>query len=132
MMNRSFGVVLLLWALASCRDYAIESHLTNQDGLVPPDRLGRYGREQAQAMAVAREFGHARNGSSAEALQQQAETAISYARTLPDVIDITADPLGHRLTIRFRSGWLTMVTPVDDGKRGAETTGLPAGGAAAR
>jgi hypothetical protein len=130
-MNRSFRIVLLAVALASCRDYDLEPHLTGQNGLVPPDQLGRYGREQAQAMAIAREFARAENGSSPEELARQAETAIGYARTLPDVIDITADPLGHRLTIRFRSGWLTMVTPVDDGKRGAETAGLPGGGAAA-
>jgi hypothetical protein len=29
------------------------------------------------------------------------------------------------MTIQFRSGWRTMVNPVDDGKRGAETVNLP-------
>jgi hypothetical protein len=52
---------------------------------------------------------------------------VSYARTLPDVADVKADPRGLLLTIRFKSGWRTMVTPVNDGKRGAETVGLPAG-----
>jgi hypothetical protein len=133
-MRRSFGTVLLLVALGSCRPYDLESRLTDQDGLVPPDKFARYGREQAQAIAVAREFAHAREGSSPEELEKQADAAISYARTLPDVTDIEADPLGHRLTIRFRSGWLTMVNPIDDGKRGAETPGLPtqAGAAPAR
>ena len=124
-MKRSFAIVLLV-VLASCRSYDFESRLTDQDGRVPPDQFARYGREQAQATAIAREFGHAGNGSSPEDLEKQAEAAISYARTLPDVIDIRADPLGYRLGIRFRSGWLTMVTPIDDGKRGAETVGLPA------
>jgi hypothetical protein len=112
--------MLFVVALASCRTYHLESRLTDQDGLVPADQFARYGREQAQEMAIGREFARAQ------------EEAITYARTLPDVTDIQADPLGHRLTIRFRSGWLTMVNPIDDGKRGPETPGLPAraGGAA--
>jgi hypothetical protein len=124
-MKRSLGVVLVTVALASCRTYDLESRLTDQDGLVPADRFARYGGEQAQEIAIAREFGHARRGSSPDALEKQAETAITYARSLPDVTDIQADPPGYRLTIRFRSGWLTMVNPIDDGKRGADTPGLP-------
>jgi hypothetical protein len=116
-MKQSFGVVMLVATLVSCRAYDLESRLTDQAGLVPPDRFARYGREQAQEVAIAREYGHARDG---------AETAVSYARSLPDVADVGADPLGFRLTIRFKSGWLTMVTPIDDGKRGAETAGVPA------
>jgi hypothetical protein len=125
-MKSSFGIMLLVIALVSCRDYDLESRLTDQSGLVEPDRFARYGREQAQEMAIAREYGPARDGSSPEDLVQQAQTATSYARTLPDVIDAGADPLGFRLTIRFKSGWLTMVTPIVDGKRGAETAGVPA------
>ncbi len=125
-MKRSFGFLILVVALGSCRDYDLSSRLTKQDGLVPADRFARYGREQAQSMAIAREYAHNRDGSSGDQLAKQAEAATSYARTLPDVIDTGADPLGFRQTIRFKSGWLTMVTPVDDGKRGAETAGLPA------
>ena len=125
-MKRSFGVVMLVVMLVSCRAYDLESRLTDQRGLVPADRLARYGREQAQGTAIAREYGHAANGSTPEDLVKQADAAVRYARTLPDVADAGADPLGFRLTIRFKSGWLTMVTPIDDGKRGAETGGLPA------
>ena len=125
-MKRSFGVVVLVVMLVSCRAYDLESHLTDQGGLVPADRFARYGREQAQETAIAREYGHAAKGSTPEDLVKQAAAAVRYARTLPDVADAGADPLGFRLTIRFKSGWLTMVTPSDDGKRGAETGGLPA------
>lgn len=124
-MKRSLSSALVMVALVSCRDYNLESHLSDQHGLVPPDQFARYGSEQAQAVAVAREFAQARTGSSPEQLEKQAETAITYARSLPDITDIQADPLGQRLTIRFRSGWLTMVNPIDDGKRGADTPGLP-------
>jgi hypothetical protein len=125
-MKQSFGVVLLVMALVSCRSYDLESHLADQGGLVASERFARYGREQAQEMAIAREYGHAAGGSAPEDLLKQAEAAVNYARTLPDVAYAGADPLGFRLTIRFKSGWLTMITPVDDGKRGAETSGLPA------
>lgn len=125
-MKQSFGVVVLVAALVSCRAYDLESRLTNQAGLIPADRFARYGREQAQEVAIAREYGHAHDGSTPADLVKRADTAGRYARTLPDVTDAGADPLGFRLTIRFKSDWLTMVTPIDDGKRGAETGGLPA------
>jgi hypothetical protein len=113
--------------LTSCRDYDLRSRITDQGGLVPADQFARYGREQAEGMAIAREFGAAIKRSSAEDLAQQVEAASRYARTLPDISDVQADPLGYRLTLRFKSGWRTMVTPIEDGKRGAETVGLPAG-----
>ena len=125
-MKRSFGCVMLAVALVSCRDYHLESRLTSQSGLIPADQYARYGREQAQEMAIAREYAHASDGSSYEDLVRQAQVATSYARSLPDVRDAKADPLGFRETIHFKSGWLTVVLPIDDGKRGAETTGLPA------
>ena len=111
-MNRFFSCLLLVLVLGSCRDYDLSARLSDQDGLIPADQFARYGREQAQAMAIARQYAH--SGDT------------SYARSLPDVVDARADPLGYRQTIRFKSGWLTMVTLVDDGKRGAETAGLPA------
>lgn len=131
-MNRCIGVWLTILALASCRSYEYKSRVSDQGGLVPPDQFARYGAEQAEAVAIAREYGRADQGNSADALARQADAAIAYARTLPDVADVGADPLGHRLTIRFKSGWQLAVAPIDDGKSGAETTGLrtPAGAAA--
>ena len=125
-MKLSFGLILLVFGLVACRDYGLEGRLVDQDGLVPPDQYARYGREQAQEIAIAREFGHAQEGTAPEQLIKQAEAAATYARSLPDVGDVKADPAGLLLTIRFKSGWRTMVTPLRDGKRGAETAGLPA------
>jgi hypothetical protein len=127
MMKRSFPVLVLGFTVLCCRGYDLDSRVTDDSGLVPPDQYARYGREQAEEIAIAREFGHARKGSSPDDLAKQADAAMSYARTLPDVADIRSDPLGLRLTIRFKSGWRTMVTPITDGKRGAETAGLPGG-----
>jgi hypothetical protein len=129
-MLRSFGAMLLLTALTSCRNYDFQSRLTSQGGLVPADQFARYGREQAEEMAIAREFGADIRKSSPLDLTKSAEAASRFARTLPDVADVQADPLGYRLTLRFKSGWRTMVTPIDDGKRGTETAGLPAGAGA--
>ncbi|HYF39204.1 MAG TPA: hypothetical protein VD930_05940 [Gemmatimonadales bacterium] len=126
-MKLSFGVLLLAFVgLASCRDYDLESRLVDQDGLLPADQYARYGREQAQEIAIAREYARARQGSAPDQLVKQAEAAAAYARSLPDVADVRADPAGLVLTVRFKSGWRTMVTPLDDGKSGAETAGLPA------
>lgn len=124
-MKRPLGYVMLAVTLVACRDYHLESRITSQSGLIPADQFARYGREQAQVIAIAREYAHGSDGSSYEDLVRQAEVATSYARSLPDVRDAKADPIGFRETIHFKSGWLTMVTPIDDGKRGAETSGMP-------
>jgi hypothetical protein len=123
-------LVMLLATLTSCRDYDFHSRLTGQAGLVPADQFARYGREQAEEMAIAREFGAATKRSSKEELVKQGRTAADYARTFSDVVDVQADPQGYRLTLRFKSGWRTMIIPIQDGKRGAETVGLPAGAGA--
>jgi hypothetical protein len=117
MMKQSFVAASLVLVLASCRSYDLSSHLTSQRGLIPADQYARYGREQAQEIAIAREFGHASKGTSPDQLVKQAERATSYARTLPEVADVKADPLGLLLTIRFKSGWRTMTAPIRNGKR---------------
>ena len=53
-MKRSLAVLLLMLVLGSCRDYDLSARLAEQDGLVPADQFARYGREQAEAMAIAR------------------------------------------------------------------------------
>ena len=123
-MNRPIVSLLAVLALASCRSYQYESKVSEQDGLVPPDQFARYGVEQAEAIAIAREYGRAEQGDSPAALTKQADAAAAYAGTLPDVVDATADPLGHRLTIRFKSGWRLGVPPIKDGKSGVETPGI--------
>ena len=125
-MKPSFCVVVLLVSLTSCRDYDFRSRLTSQDGLIPADQFARYGREQADAMAIGREFNAAIQQTSASGPDAPGKASTEYAKTLPEVADVQADPLGYRLTLRFRSGWRTAVNPIDDGKHGAETAGLPA------
>jgi hypothetical protein len=125
MIRGSIVAFCLLLAFSACRGYDYQSRISNPDGLVPGDQMARYGREQAQSVAISRAFAAARSGDSPEALTAQADSAISYARTLPDVVNAVADPLSHRLTVQFRSGWIDGIVPLADGKAAAETPGLP-------
>jgi hypothetical protein len=127
-MTRAASILVLAagaLALAGCPTYHEYAKLSEQEGLLPADQYARYGAEQAQAMAIAREYAHFHAGDTRTDLQAAADSTAAYARTLPDVVGVTADSLGHRMTIQFRSGWRTMVNPVDDGRRGAETVNLP-------
>lgn len=125
-MRRLIPLLLLALATTACPSYDEYSPVVSQDGLVPPDQFARYGKEQAQAVAIGREFAVAYRGETPADWAAQADAAIAYARTLPDVATIVADTLGHRLTVQFKSGWRTAVLPIDDGRRGAETPGIAA------
>ena len=114
MIRGSAVALCLLLALSACRGYDYQSRISKPDG-----------REQAQSVAIARAFAAARSGDSPDALAAQADSAVRYARTLPDVVNAVADPLSSRLTVQFRSGWIDGIVPLDDGKKAAETPGLP-------
>ena len=124
-MIRGSAVLCLLLTLAACRGYDYQTRISDSDGFIPGDQMARYGREQAQSVAISRAFAAARTGNSPEALAAQADSALRYARTLPDIANAVADPLSHRLTVQFRSGWIDGIVPLDDGKSPAETPGLP-------
>jgi hypothetical protein len=111
--------VLAIAPLGACRDYQFTKHVASQEGLIPPDQFARYGREQAIAMAIGREFGRPYN-SGADA---QAEVAMNYARGKfsKDIDAMTADGQSNRIVITFKSGWRTAVVPIKDGKTGDDT-----------
>ena len=125
---RRVGVLLTLVLLSSCRSYDYYSRISGDAGLVPGDQYARYGREQAQSVAIARHFAQSREGDTPEDRQRQIEAAASYARTLPDIADVVADTQGNVLTVSFKSGWRTAILPLADGKTAAETPNLPAAG----
>ena len=116
-MSRIGLVAMVVLTLGACRSYDYYPTISNQRGLVPPDQFARYGREQAISVAIGREFGRPYNSGPGK----QAEIAINYARRFPEVVDVVADSLGYRLTVRFKSGWRTAIVPINDGKTGAET-----------
>lgn len=113
------ALVLLALPAAACRDYVFERHVSAQAGLIPADRFARYGREQAIAVAVGREFARPYNAGP----EQQAEVTMSYAESKfgADIVDLSADPQGNRIVITFKSGWRTAIVPINDGKTGDET-----------
>jgi hypothetical protein len=116
-MTRRLLPLLLLAALAACRDYGYYQPIASQKGLVPADQFASYGREQAISVAIGREFARPYNSGSGVQMQ----VAMTYAKKFPDVIEVTGDSLGHRLTVRFKNGWRIAVVPIDDGKRGDDT-----------
>jgi hypothetical protein len=131
-MHRTAAALLLLAVLGACRDYKAYPRLASQDGYVPADQYARYGREQAQEIAIGREFAAAYRGDLPSERAAQARDAIAYASKLPDVKSVVADSLGFRLTVQFASGWRVGIVPIADGKRGADTPGLPGGAAPAK
>ena len=102
-MIRGCLALVLLLALSSCRSYDYRGHIADGGGLVSGDQLAGYGREQSQAVAIARHFAGA-----------DANAAATFARTQPDVVSAVADPLSHRLTVDFKSGWRVGVVPLAD------------------
>ncbi len=117
-MISRLGVTLAMLLLVSCRDYDYYPRVSEGDGLVPGDRFARYGGEQAQAVAIGRQLAQTR--------EEGIEAAVTYARSLPGVVDAVADSAGNWITLSFRSGWRTAVTPLADGETAADTPNLPA------
>ncbi len=124
-MKRVLGPLVALLLVVGCRSYDQYTPLADQDGLISADQFARYGHEQAQAIAIGREFAAALGATTDEGYATQIAAAVQYAQSLPDVVGVEADTVGHRLTVTFRSGWRTAVLPVADGKRGSDTEGLP-------
>ena len=111
-------------SLGGCRPYDNYAPLARQDGLVPAEQFARYGREQAEVAAIGRSLAKWKMTADSAGQSQQAEKAACFARRFPDVESVDADPLGYRLTIRFKSGWRTAAVPVDDGVEPESTPGI--------
>lgn len=118
---RLVAAAALLILAGACRPYQKEAYLADPDGLISADRFAAYGTEQAQAMAIGRELGgdHGRDRTA------QFAAAIEFAKTQSEVVNVVPDTIGYRLQVTFKSGWIKGVVPIDDGKHGAETVGLP-------
>lgn len=135
-MPRFIGAAALAAGLAAvltgCRDYQYYDKVSDGDALVPADQYARYGREEAEKIAIGRALGDAHQGDDPAAYARQVEVASRYARTLPDVQGVTSDALGHWLLVQFKSGWRVSVLPISDGKRPQDTPNLPPASPAGR
>lgn len=120
----TLGLVTVALGGAACRTYDNYTPIAGQDGLVPADQFARYGREQAQLVAIGRSLAAWRQADLARAA---AEVSAYASRRLPDVASIVPDPPGHRLTVTFKSGWRAAAVPIADGVHPDSTTGLPRG-----
>jgi len=116
---------LLALLLVSCRTYDNYAPLADQSGLSPATQFARFGREQSELVAAGRSLAAWRMTGDPEAIVEQASRAACFARRLPDVETVTPDPLGFRLTLKFKSGWRAAAIPIDDGVEPAATRGLP-------
>jgi hypothetical protein len=111
-------------SLGGCRPYDNYGPLARQDGLVPAEQFARYGHEQAEVVAIGRSLAKWKMTADSAGFAEQAEKAACFARRFPEVETVDADPLGHRLTIRFKSGWRAAAVPVDDGVEPESTPGI--------
>ena len=126
-MPRAAVAVLTAMSVLACRPYASADRLTDQKGLVPAAQFARYGTEQAELVAIGRSLAAWRMTEDSTGLISQAEHAACFARRLPHVVTVDPDPLGHRLTIRFKSGWRAAALPIDDGVLPDSTPGIRLG-----
>ncbi len=118
---RLVAAAALLVLAGACRPYQKEAYLADPDGLLPADRFAMYGVEQAQSIAIGRELG----GDHGKDRTAQFAAAIVYAKQQSEVVDVVADTIGYRLQVRFKSGWIKGIVPINDGKHGSETANLP-------
>ena len=125
-MYRVLGIVCLAGLASGCRIYDRYSRVTDDDGLVPAEVFARFGTEQAQAVAIGRALATGYTGSDSAQVTRQVEQAANYAKGLPDVVEVQADPSAWLLTVTFRSGWKKAIVPIHDGVAADQTPGLQA------
>lgn len=123
-MRRLLGCLAAV-ALAGCPTYDRYEKLADQKGMLTADQFASYGPEQAQKIAIGRALAQAYDGKSAPDFAAQMGVAVAFAKTMPDVVSVTADTLAYFLTVQFKSGWHTAVLPIADGKAPQDTPGLP-------
>jgi hypothetical protein len=123
-MRRAASAALAAIAFGACRPYDNAAPIEDQKGLVPAAQFARYGREQAEVVAIGRSLAAWKMTDDEAGLTAQAKNAGCFARRFPDIGTVDADPLGHRLTVKFRSGWRTTVLPIPDGVAPESTAGI--------
>lgn len=123
-MRRLAAAALAAMSVGACRPYDNYAPIVRQDGLIPAEQFAHYGHEQAELVAIGRSLAKWQMSSDSAGFARQTENAACFARRFPDVVTVDADPLGHRLTIKFKSGWRAAAVPIDDGVEPETTPGI--------
>jgi hypothetical protein len=123
-MRRFAAAVLAAISIAACRPYDNYTPIAGQDGLIPADQFAHYGHEQAELVAIGRSLAKWQMTADSAGFAQQVENASCFARRFPDVETVDQDPWGHRLTVKFKSGWRAAAIPIADGIEPETTPGI--------
>ena len=128
MRRVGLAAVVALFA-GACRSYDSYTPLTDQAGLIPAQQFARYGRQQAEIVAIGRALSEWRMTGDEAGLTEQTHRAGCFARRFPDVATVDADPPGHRLTVKFAGGWRAGIVPIPGSTAPDATPGINPPGA---
>ena len=123
-MRRVALAALAALVCGACRSYDNYGPIADQRGLVPGEQFARYGRQQAEAVAIGRSLAAWKMTDDAEGKKEQTRRAACFARRFADVETVDEDPAGHRLTVKFAGGWRVGIVPIDDGVAPEATRGI--------
>jgi crotonobetainyl-CoA:carnitine CoA-transferase CaiB-like acyl-CoA transferase len=123
-MRRVALAVVVAVSAGACRSYDSYTPLADQNGLIPAQQFARYGRQQAEIVAIGRALSEWRMTGDEAGLTEQTDRAACFARRFPDVATVDADPLGHRLTVKFAGGWRVGIVPVPGSTAPDATPGI--------
>ena len=124
-MRRVTLAALAAFAMGACRSYDNYAPLADQDGLIPAEEFARYGRQQAEVVAIGRALAEWRMTGDAAGAAEQTDRAACFAKRFSDVESVTPDPHGHRLTVKFKSGWRVGILPIPGSTAPEATPGIP-------
>jgi len=121
---RRVALAVVALSAGACRPYDSYTPLADQDGLIPAEQFARYGRQQAEIVAIGRALSEWRVTGDEAGLTEQTDRAGCFARRFPDVATVDADPPGHRLTVKFAGGWRVGIVPIPGSTSPEATPGI--------
>jgi crotonobetainyl-CoA:carnitine CoA-transferase CaiB-like acyl-CoA transferase len=128
-MRREALAALAAFSMGACRSYDNYSPLVDQNGLIPAEQFARYGRQQAEVVAIGRALAEWRTTADAAGAVEQADRAACFAKRFADVETVDADPQGRRLTVSFTNGWRVGILPIPGSTAPEATPGISPPGA---
>lgn len=123
-MRRVALAVMVVLSAGACRSYDSYTPITDQAGLIPAQQFARYGRQQAEVVAIGRALSEWRMTADEAGATEQTTRAGCFARRFPDVASVDPDPLGHRLTVKFAGGWRVGILPIPGSSAPEATPGI--------